>query len=174
MIIIVSGDIGVGKSTVCRKLTKIIRDKGLSCGGIMTFKSEKGHITIEDIRTGKTMPLASKAHGTTTIGPSTARYLFNQNALNFGNRVIEEAATANVTIIDEIGQLELRSEGLVTAINIIKAKRFQNCIIVIRKSLLPFYLPHFNDPNTHTLEVTTENRDTLPQEISELFQRKPS
>ena len=42
MVIIVSGDIGVGKSTVCRQLVQIMRDNGLSCGGILTFKSGKG------------------------------------------------------------------------------------------------------------------------------------
>ncbi|MFC1983806.1 nucleoside-triphosphatase [Chloroflexota bacterium] len=164
MFIIVTGVIGVGKSTVCRKLIQIIQSNGLVCDGILTFKSAEGGIIIEDIRSGKKAPLAEINDGASD-GPRTARYLFNQSGINFGIQALHEAASTDVLIVDEIGQLELRGEGLVPALDIIKSGRFKNCVLVVRKALLPFYLPQFSI-SPRVFETTMENRNELPQQIS--------
>lgn len=167
MFIIVTGVIGVGKSTVCQKLIQIIRNNGLVCGGILTFKSAEGSIIIEDIQSGKKASLAEINNGVSD-GPRTARYLFNHSGIDFGIQALYKAVSVDVMVIDEIGQLELRGEGLVAALDIIKSGRFKNCVLVIRKALLPFYLPQFSI-SPRVFEVTTENRNELPQEISSIL-----
>lgn len=171
MFIIITGVIGVGKSTVCRRLIQIIRDNGLVCGGILTFKSAEGGITIEDVQSGKKAPLAKINDGASS-GPRTARYLFNQSSIDFGTQALYKAVSADVMVIDEIGQLELRSEGLVSALDIIKSGRFKNCVLVIRKELLPSYLPQFST-FLRVFETTVENRNRLPQEISSTLLEEP-
>jgi len=167
MFIIVTGVIGVGKSTVCQKLTKILQSNGLVCGGILTFKSAEGGIIIEDIRSGKKAPLAEINKGASGE-PRTDRYFFNQSGINLGIQAVNEAVSADVLIVDEVGQLELRGEGLVPVLEIIKSGRFKNCVTVVRKTLLPFYLPQFSNP-PRVFEVTMENRDELPREISSIL-----
>ena len=171
MFIIVTGVIGVGKSIVCRRLIQIIRDNGLVCGGILTFKSAEGGITIEDVQSGKKAPLAKINDGASS-GPRTARYLFNQSGIDFGIQALYKAVSADVMVIDEIGQLELRGEGLVSALDIIKSGRFKNCVLVIRKALLPLYLPQFST-FLRVFETTVENRNKLPQEISSILLEEP-
>ena len=59
MLIVVTGAIGIGKSTVCLKLVEILRNQGYTCGGILTYKSAANSILIEDIQSGKKETLAS-------------------------------------------------------------------------------------------------------------------
>jgi len=171
MFIIVTGVIGVGKSTVCQKLIQIIRNNGLVCGGILTFKSAEGSIIIEDIQSGKKASLAEINDGAFD-GPRTARYFFNHNGIDFGIQALYKAVSADVLVIDEIGQLELRDEGLVAALDIIESGRFKSCVLVIRKALLPFYLPQFST-SPRVFETTAENRNELPQEISSILLEEP-
>ena len=89
MFIIITGAIGVGKSTICRKLIQIIQTNGLICEGILTFKSAEGDIIIEDIRSGKKAPLAKINNGASD-GPRTTRYLFNQSGINFGIQALHK------------------------------------------------------------------------------------
>ena len=95
MFVIVTGDIGVGKSTVCRRLVQTMRDNGLVCGGILTFKSGNGGITIEDIQSGEKAPLAEINRGASD-GPRTARYFFNHHGIDFGVRALHKAVAADI------------------------------------------------------------------------------
>ena len=55
MVIIVTGAIGIGKTTVCRKLIEIVRNRGYTCGGILTYKAPDKGIIIEDIQSGESI-----------------------------------------------------------------------------------------------------------------------
>ena len=105
MFVIVTGDIGVGKSTVCRKLVQAVRDNGLVCGGILTFKSANGGITVEDVQSDEQTSLAEINHGASD-GPRTVRYLFNHHGIDLGIQALHRAVAADVLLIDEIGQLD--------------------------------------------------------------------
>jgi len=59
MVTIVTGVIGVGKTTFCEKVIKIAQNQGYDCGGIITRKTQNEDIIIEDVQTGQTEILAS-------------------------------------------------------------------------------------------------------------------
>jgi nucleoside-triphosphatase THEP1 len=165
MTIIISGEIGVGKTSVCRKLAEIIQNKGHSCGGILTYKaSDKGvikGIIIEDIKSGQTETLASTSHDYS--GPRTARYCFNPRGIEFGIKAIGEGASASTLIVDEIGYLELDGKGFVRALEL--ANIINHCVLVIRSELLPRFLVHFSTKPL-IFETTLANRNRLPEEIA--------
>ena len=89
MLVIVAGAIGIGKTTVCRKLIEIARNRGYTCGGIVTYKTSDKNIIIEDIQSGETETLASA--DVVYDGPHTAKYSFSPEGIDFG-------------IIDQIGK----------------------------------------------------------------------
>ncbi|MFC2042354.1 nucleoside-triphosphatase [Chloroflexota bacterium] len=169
MLVIVTGKIGVGKSTVCRELIRIIRRQGYLCGGVLTLKSVDSSIIVEDIRTGEKDTLASEDR--VYQGPQTKRYGFNPEGIAFGLRAIEEAAFADVLIIDEIGHLELRGEGFAASLKMITNGNFRNCVLVIRQELLDSFSPHLPRPSL-VFEITLANRDTVPKEIGAAFLQK--
>jgi len=169
MVIIVTGAIGIGKTTVCRKLIEIVRNRGYTCGGILTYKAADKGIIIEDIQSGEKETLASI--NDVYHGPRTAKYSFNPDGIDFGIRSIEKSTSSAILIIDEIGHLELRGEGFAKVSELIKAGKIKDCILVIRRELLPAFLSQM--PATPLVfETTINNRNQLPQEIgSVLFEK---
>ena len=167
MVIIVTGATGIGKTSVCRKIIELARNRGYTCGGILTYKAADKSIIIEDIQSGDKETLA----GINNLyhGPRTAKYSFNPKGIDFGIQAIDKGTSAAILVVDEIGHLELRAEGFAKVLELIKADKVTNCILVIRRELLSTFLPQL--PTTPFVFKTTVNsRNQLPQEIvSELL-----
>lgn len=171
MVIIVTGAIGIGKTTVCRKLIEIARNRGYTCSGILTDKAPDKSIIIEDIQTGEKETLASTNN--VYHGPRTRKYFFNPEGIDFGIRAIDKGISSAILIVDEIGHLELRGEGFGNVPELIKAGQVKDCILVIRSELLPAFLPQLPTAPL-VFETTINNRNQLPQEIgSVLLQKLP-
>ena len=162
MVIIVTGAIGIGKTTVCQKLIETARNLGYTCGGILTHKAKDRGIIIEDIQSGASETLASI--NDVYHGPHTAKYYFNPEGIDFGIRAIDMGTSAAILVVDEIGHLELRGGGFVKILALIKSGKVRDCILVIRSELLSAFLPQL--PTTPLVfETTINNRNQLPQEI---------
>jgi len=132
----------------------------------VTYKTVDNDIIVEDIKTGDRETLASSS--TVYEGPRTPRYSFSPKGIDFGNRAIERGAGAELLVIDEIGQLELRQEGLTRALDLVRAER--PCVLVIRRELLDAYLPLL-PAEPLVFETTASNRDRLPEEIASALLR---
>jgi nucleoside-triphosphatase THEP1 len=169
MVIIVTGAIGVGKTTVCRKLVELLQNRGYTCGGILTYKTADGSITVEDIQSGQRETLASvnKVYD----GPRTARYFFNPEGIDFGIHAIEQGICAAVLVVDELGHLELRGEGFIKVVELVRTGKVTDCILVIRKELLSEFLSQLN-VEPFIFHTTLSGRDRLPQEIAALITEK--
>ena len=123
----------------------------------MTYKTVDRDITIEDIQTGDRETLASSTR--VYDGPRTARYSFSPRGIDFGNQAIDRGTSAELLVVDEIGQLELGHEGFAGALDLVKADK--PCALVIRRELLDAFLPRL--PATPPVfETTIDNRDHLP------------
>jgi len=162
MVIIVTGAIGIGKTTVCKKAIKIARGQGYRCGGVITYKNQNEDITIEDVKTGETKTLASTSN--IYHGPRTPKYSFNPEGIDFGIQAIDRGTTSNILLVDELGHLELQGEGFARVVEQIAAEEISNCILVIRKELLSAFLAKLGVV-TSVFETTLDNREQLPQEI---------
>jgi nucleoside-triphosphatase THEP1 len=162
MVIIVTGAIGVGKTTVCRKLIEIVQNKGYTCGGILTYKAADKGIIIEDIQSGEKETLASINN--VYHGPRTAKYFFNPKAIDFGIQAIERGISSDILFVDEIGHLELGGEGFVNSLELIKADKARNAVLVIRKQLLSDFLAKLGGKPL-IFETTISTRNQLPQKI---------
>ncbi|MFC1943253.1 nucleoside-triphosphatase [Chloroflexota bacterium] len=163
MVIIVTGAIGIGKTTVCLKLIEALRSGGYTCSGIFTYKAADKGIIVEDIQSGEKETLASVNN--VYHGPHTAKYSFNPKAIDFGIQVIDKGtSSSSILLVDEIGQLELRGEGFVKALELIKSGAVEKSILVIRKELLSAFLAQLDTPLS-IYETTINNRDELPQKI---------
>lgn len=163
MIVILTGAIGVGKTTVCERVVQRLSSLGLSCGGVISNKTRDGDIIVKDLQTGEAKLLASAK--TAYRGASTARYSFNPEGIDFGVRAINRGTTADILIVDELGHLELRGLGFATVIDLVATGKVKNCLLVIRSQLLPAFLPKLGIAAS-VFQATLDNRERLPQEIS--------
>ena len=166
MVIVVTGAVGIGKTTVCQKVIDIVRSQGYSCSGVIARKGQNEDIIIEDIKTGKTETLAST--GEIYQGPRTAKYSFSPEGIDFGIEAITRGATSDILLVDELGHLELRGEGFTGVVEQIAAGKVEHCILVIRKGLLPDFLPQLGAA-TSVFETTAGNRNNLPGEIGRIL-----
>jgi len=162
MVIIITGAIGIGKTTVCQKVIEIARSQGYSCGGVISYKTRDEDIIIEDIQNGETRVLAS-ANGIYR-GPRTIKYYFNPEGIDFGIEAIDRGITADILMVDELGHLELRGKGFANVVEQIATGKVRNCILVIRKELLSAFLSQLG-VETSVFETTIDNRNQLPGEI---------
>ena len=168
MNIIVTGSTGVGKTTVCKKVIDIVRGKRYICGGVITLKSPDENLILQNVRTGETRILASIKD--IYPGPHTSKYCFNPEAFDFGNEAIEGSISSDITVVDELGYLELQGQGFTRVVEQVATGKFKNCILVIRKGLLSSYLPRLRVA-TNVFETTSDNRDQLPEKIGVTFKR---
>jgi nucleoside-triphosphatase THEP1 len=168
MNIIITGDIGIGKTTVCKKVIEIAGSQGYICGGVITYKTRDDDIIIQDVRNGETKTLAS-TRGIYS-GPRTAKYYFNPEGIDFGIQSIDGGITADINIIDELGQLELRGQGFAGVVEQVATGKFKNCILVIRKGLLTSFLPRLGVATT-IFETTSDNRNQIPERIGAILKR---
>ena len=162
-----TGTLGIGKSTVCRKLLDFVRNQGYSCAGILSHKNEENSsIVLEDIKTGERRVLASIQELFT--GPRTPRFYFNPEAIDFGIQSINNGLSSTMVMVDEIGHLELKGQGFSNIITLVREKKVEHCILVIRKDLLAAFLP-LCDVEPMVFETTIDNREQLPVEIAKLL-----
>ena len=164
MVIIITGAIGIGKTTVCEKVIKITRKQGYSCGGFITYKIQNDDIVIKDIQTGAIRDFASTKN--IYSGPRTEKYFFNPEGIEFGIQAINKGASAGLLVVDEIGQIELNGYGFAGIFDWLGTGKIRNCIIVIRKALLANFLPRLGK-ETLVFETTIDNRNQLPTGISQ-------
>ena len=169
MVIIVTGATGIGKTSVCRKLIELAQNRGFTCGGILTYKAGDKDIIVEDIQSGEKETLASINN--VYHGPRTAKYSFNPKGIDFGIQAVDKGTSTAILVVDEIGHLELRAEGFAKVLELIRAGKVKDCILVIRRELLPAFLPQL--PTTPLVFKTTVNsRDQLPREIGSVLLEK--
>lgn len=162
MNIIVTGTVGIGKTTVCEKVIQMAKSLGYSCGGILTPKTPDKGIIIVDIKTGERKALASINN--IYQGPHIGKYFFNPDAIEFGTRAIDRGISSDILFVDEIGYLELQENGFVKILELIGAEKVKNSILVVRRELLPAFSARLGS-NLSIIETNIYNRNELPQKI---------
>jgi nucleoside-triphosphatase THEP1 len=166
MNIVVTGEIGIGKTTVCEKVLGMAQDEGRRPGGVLTYKAlEDGvirGIEVLDVGSGRREVLASvdDVYG----GPRVGRYFFNPAGVEFGIDAVERGRSSDLLVVDEIGPLEFEGGGFSNALGLIVEGRVRNCVAVVRAGLLPAFLARLA-AQPAVFETTFDNRDEVPQRV---------
>jgi nucleoside-triphosphatase len=114
-----TGNPGIGKTTVLMKIVDVLKTRGFKVGGMITREvrevGERVGFEILDLNSSKRGWLAQVNIGT---GPRVGRYRINLKDLEeIGAKSILDAARhAEVVVIDEIGPLELFSNKFRVAV----------------------------------------------------------
>jgi len=139
-IIILSGDIGSGKTTVCCRLAEIARSKKFNPSGIVSpavFENGlKTGIRVVDLKLRKSKPLATLRDKCGT-GLAIGRWTFDLESILWANQVLETATPCRLLIIDELGPLEMyRGQGFTAGLKTLDSEAYRSAVVVIRVGLL--------------------------------------
>src|SRR3990172_1791685 len=138
-IVILSGESGSGKTTICARVVSLTRVRGLEVAGLLTPPRLAGGckvgLDVEDIHTGQRRPLAERVGG--TDGPATGSWHFHMDGLAWGTMVLGGATPCDLLVIDELGPLELlQDQGWTISLDQLRASRYHLALVVVRPALL--------------------------------------
>lgn len=169
-VLLLTGNPGVGKTTVLTKTVNMLKAKGCSVGGMISREARE-HGTrvgfeILDLNSGKTGWLA---HVNQKNGPQVGKYRVNREDLDIvGAKAIADAVEKCAFIaIDEIGPMELFSEKFKEATRKALESRKPVLAVVHWKARDKLINEAKSREDAETFTVTQENRNKLPETIAQ-------
>ncbi|MDY7075305.1 MAG: nucleoside-triphosphatase [Chloroflexota bacterium] len=186
MIVILTGERGVGKSTACQKTVARAQARGYVCGGIITLSHPNNKRDVLDVRSGAVRQLTLDPAGSnprerenesdTDSVVTQGRFRFDPATLAWANDAFTRTSTCHLFVVDELGPLELeRGRGWLKALDVLRGADFTLALVVVRPELLEqarIKLP--SSGATDVLTVTYRNRDGMPAVLLEILEREIS
>ena len=142
MTLLVVGEPGSGKTSWCREYIDWRRKSGSTIGGILCPAIEQQGQRVGsnalDLLTGQEVPFARlSSHGCVKEGERVGDYTISKVGILFACGAIERAveSSCDLVVIDEVGPLELRGNGLMPAVELALASAV-NLLVIVRSSLI--------------------------------------
>jgi nucleoside-triphosphatase len=140
--VIVTGEVGRGKTQACRAAAARLRGLGWEVAGVLSpgvwAAGRKVAIDALDLRSGEARRLAKRAGvGCEAAGPATRGWRFYAETLAWCNSLLTDAIDCDLLVVDELGPLEFESgEGLAQGMRAVDGGRFRLGLVVVRPRLL--------------------------------------
>lgn len=167
---LLTGEVGVGKTTVAERVVGLARRQGLTYGGLVAPAMEsrcgqKVGIWGVDLESGERRVLARTDR--TLDGPGVGPYSFDAAALAWSLHVVERAiGGSDLVVVDEIGKLELwQDTGLAPVLPRLAAGEANRALVLVRDFLLAELQSHLGGVQQLVFRVQEENRTALPGHI---------
>jgi nucleoside-triphosphatase len=169
---LVTGQAGAGKTTFCSELIRRARKQGLDVAGLLTLPrlndGQKAGFDVVDVRTGTRRRLA-EAIGAAD-GPTTERWQFHRESLDWGTEVLLRATPCDFLLIDELGPLEiLQGSGWVHAFDVLRAGEYGLAVVVVRPALVAAFESRLDAPLRQPLLLTESSRSDSERYIDSLL-----
>jgi nucleoside-triphosphatase THEP1 len=138
MILVLTGPVHSGKTTLLRKLVPGLRDQKIAVDGYLSVAVFKDRELIGydlfDLKEEKASPFLrkkGKAHWE-RAGP----YFFAPQALEKAKRKILRRRRKDFLVVDEVGPLEIRGGGIWPELQAILSNPSLRCLLVARRNIL--------------------------------------
>jgi nucleoside-triphosphatase THEP1 len=179
---LLTGPVGVGKTTIAERVVGLARQRGLVCAGflapaMLTHGGQKSGIWGVDILSGEHRVLARTDRDPAGLspsdpdlsGPSVGAYAFDGAALAWATELVEDAVGAcDLLVVDEIGKLELwRGIGLAPILPRLASGQVQQSLVLVRDFLLAELQSRLGSTEQLVFRAGQDNRGELPPCILE-------
>ena len=138
IVFIVTGPRGKGKTTFVRELKEKLLENNIAVKGILTEKvMDNGHLygyDLLDISSGKKVKFLRIASNKET--EQIGKFEISPAGLRLGRQILSSDSKPGITIIDEVGNLELDDRGWAKCINALLNESFGHLIITVRDDLV--------------------------------------
>jgi nucleoside-triphosphatase THEP1 len=185
MLILLSGPVGSGKTTLCQRLVNLAGRQGFQVGGVLTPAVVRDGIKVGieavNLSTGEVRRLSrnNRERARNTCAPGTTRvgqYVLDDRTLSWAAALCAEAlaganaaAPDSLVFVDEIGRLELdRGEGLARLIPLLAQPRDARVIVIVRDTLLDRFLERVRGTECRIVVVDPQCRENAWIEMTRL------
>jgi nucleoside-triphosphatase len=140
--VIVTGEVGRGKTQTCGAAAARLRELGWEVAGVLSpgvwAGDQKVGIDALDLRSGEARRLAEPAGvGYEAAGPATHGWRFYAETIAWCNSLLTDTIDCDLLVVDELGPLEFESgEGLVQGMRALDDGRFRLGLVVVRPRLV--------------------------------------
>jgi nucleoside-triphosphatase len=175
VLVVLSGDSGCGKTTLCAGVIAAARARGLAVAGVLTLPSRldgrQAGLEVEDLSSGERRPLArARVEPGPGSGLATEGWRFDPEGLAWGTKALRRASPCDVLVIDELGPLELvRNQGWTAGLDVLCSGHYRLALAVVRPSLLLHFQERLGTSDFLTLTVTQDNRAGLARDLTALL-----
>jgi nucleoside-triphosphatase THEP1 len=174
LVYVITGERGLGKSTVCAQVAREAAGRGVTVAGILTERSapEPGAgRRVVDLRSGEGRPFGAQSApgpGSGRSDPLTPSWEFDSEGFAWANEVFARSTPCDLLIVDEVGPLELLGgRGWTAALAALRSRDFAAALVVCRPGLLAQLETGLGARPSDVFAVDAETRDGLPARIIE-------
>lgn len=175
MILVLTGPVHSGKTSLLRKLIPQLKAEGVRVGGFLSpavVKDGKTHgYDLFDLKKERTMPSLRRRgrKDWQRIGP----YFFVPAALDAAREIILTHEDGEFLVVDEVGPLELQGQGLWPALSSVLRRPALRCLLVVRRPLLGDIRTLLGRKSLRVFDLEREDISwRLAREISSSSRRK--
>jgi len=170
-LVILSGEIESGKTTLLQMLLDQLSSNNLKIAGIVSppivKDGKKVGIAMQDLTTGKTQQLAESRNMGTDSTVITKHWVFAPEVIEAGNHILQEATPCDLLIVDELGPLEfVRDGGWVNGLAAVDSRQYALALCVVRPSLVELALKRW--PFAQVFFATRETQSQILSTIKPL------
>ncbi|MGD1995974.1 MAG: nucleoside-triphosphatase [Anaerolineae bacterium] len=167
-ILLVTGERGSGKTTICREVASRAQAAGYTCGGLLTLPiGDSDQRSVVDLHTGDTRSLTVSSDGL-----RQGRFLIDPDAFSWGAEALTHAVPCDLLVVDELGPVEIeRRQGWVVALDLLRSGQFNLALVVVRPELVHKVQLLLPTSAPTVLTVTSRNRDRLPDLLLRMLEQ---
>ena len=178
-VLIITGNMQEGKTTLLKEIIGDLNSRGLKPGGFYTdviIENQKrtGYCIVQ-LKDGKSYPLCSIEPGPES-NTRYGKFYFNESTLNKGNQTLKGAIQekAPIIIIDEVGPLEMSDGGWSQGIEAICEGTGIPMIWTVRKSLAMKAARKWRVGDIHIVDIGEERaREEALQAVDSILNNYP-
>ena len=176
-VVIITGEIHVGKTTFAQKIVADLLEKNIRIAGFLSIGINENVIrtgfNLVDIGSSRQMELCSDKKNEKRL--KFGRYYFNSDAISLGNEILNanNLSDKQLIVIDEVGNLELNGQCWSNAIENITRSNTVPQLWIVRKNLLQKISRRWNIGNAYIFDITESSIQEVENKLTEiLFQEE--
>jgi len=173
-VIIITGDVGQGKTTYLKTLIELLRNRGVKLSGFIARGVHEGQDRIgydlENLHSGESCVFIRKqaANGWFRHG----KYYFNQDGVDFGNSIlnIADRESNNLLVIDEVGPVELKGKGWADGISHLVNNSSIMQLWVVRSHILKRVIRNWRIGDILIIDIAEDTSVTAVESIIQFME----
>ncbi len=178
-VVILTGEIGAGKTTRAGEVVDALRRRGATVAGILARRAfaDARHqgFDLVDLSTGRTVPLCREGGPGGRGEEQWGRFAFIHDGLRLGREALAmDGQPADVVVVDEVGPLELSGGGWADPLDNLLSRFDGPVLLVARPAVVEAVRTRWGAAGTPVCDVSRDGPDRIADVLLDRLARDGS